>query len=193
MRHGYGKYTWRPLAEEEEPLRSPNNIATFHDTFVGQWENDKMSGLGRLDSAHNSLEIGTFANGKMHGYGMRILKSRPQAVSAASLLSGRAVFGARQVFVGYFEDDVFFGVRNREQEEEFQQAQAARLDRPINFFASKPTQKTGQTNTPSPKRFPVMSESEFDPKVAEDVEVRPFHHLGVFIYALDRASLRKLK
>jgi hypothetical protein len=174
MRHGYGRYDWRPLAEEQQQLRSPSNLATFHDAYVGQWENDKMSGLGRLDSANESLEIGNFANGKMHGYGMRILKSRPQAVSAASLLSGRAVFGARQVFVGYFEDDSFVGIRSKEEEEEFQKIQSTKLDKPLDLFAKKATKNTGQTNTPSPKRFPAMSESDFDPKVADDVAVCSF-------------------
>ena len=172
LRHGYGVYKWQPVVAEQQHLRSPSDITTFHDRYMGQWDNDKMSGLGRLESANESLEIGFFANGKLHGYGMRILKSRPQAVSAASLLSGNAISGNRQVFVGYFEEDVFIGVRTREEEKAFQKSEAERLDKPWNPFnsGSKSTQK--QADTPSPsKRFPRMYETDFNPDVAEDVDV----------------------
>ena len=182
MRHGYGRYDWSPISQEQQHMRSPKNIATFHDTYIGQWENDKMSGLGRLESAHDSLEIGNFANGKMHGYGMRILKSRAESISAATVLSGRAIIGQRQVFVGYFEDDDFFGIRTKEQEAEFQEAESKRLDKPMKIFSFEPksSQKPGQMNTPSPKRYPKMLESDFDPKVAEDVAVCPTNLLQSF-------------
>jgi hypothetical protein len=76
------------------------------------------------------------------------------------------------VFVGYFEEDEFIGVRTREEEKAFQKSEAERLDKPWNPFASdiKSTQK--QADTPSPsKRFPKMFEADFNSAVAEDVAV----------------------
>ena len=175
MRHGYGKYDWAPVSDSHQHLRSPSHIDTFHDSYSGQWENDKMHGLGKLESAHDSLEIGNFANGKLHGYGMRIWQSARQDVSATTLLSGDAFMGRQQIFVGYFETDVFFGIRNREDEAEFQRTEALRIDKPWDPFADtkkKPKKKT-EGATDSPKRHPKMTASQFNPEVAAQVEVMP--------------------
>ena len=170
MRHGYGRYEWAPVSDSQQHLRSPSDINTFHDAYSGQWENDKMHGLGQLESAHDSLEIGNFENGKMHGYGMRILKSVAREVTAATILSGDAIMGKSSVFVGYFETDVFFGVRNREQEEEFQRTDAARLDKPWDPFAKLGgPKKSGETA--SPKKHPRMNQRDFDTEFAAQVAV----------------------
>jgi hypothetical protein len=172
LRHGYGIYDWQPVQAEQQHLRSPSDISTFHDRYLGQWENDKMSGLGRLESANGSLETGCFAHGKLHGYGLRILKSRAQALSAASLLSGNAISGNRQVFVGHFEEDTFIGIRSREEEKAFQKLEAERLDKPWDPFASDIKSSQKQADTPSPsKRFPKMYETSFN---SEDVDVCTF-------------------
>lgn len=174
MRQGYGIYFWHTLTDAQQHIRSPSVINTFHDKYMGQWLNDKMSGLGRLESAHESLEIGNFVGGKLHGYGMRVHKSRAAAVSAATVLSGAAISGAKKIFVGHFEEDEFIGIRSRADEAAFQATEALRLDKPWNPFASDKKavpNKFGENQTPSPKRFPAMRESDFDPKIAEDVAV----------------------
>jgi len=104
---------------------------------------------------------------------MRIQKSRAQAVSAATVLSGAAISGQRKVFVGYFEEDEFIGIRSREEEIAFQKAEAERMDKPWNPFASDKlkSQKSDQAQTSSPKRFPAMSESNFSAQTAEEIAV----------------------
>lgn len=175
MRHGYGVYDWHPVSEAQRHLRSPSDISTFHDTYKGLWENDQMSGLGRLESAHESLEIGNFSKGKLHGYAMRIQKSRTQPVSAATMLSGSALIGSRKVFVGYFEEDEFIGIRSREEEVAFQKAESERIDKPWDPLSAQKTlqHKLDQNQTSSPKKFPNMRETDFNPQVAEDVAVQP--------------------
>ncbi len=183
MRHGYGIYDWHPVSEAQRHLRSPSDISTFHDTYKGQWENDQMSGLGRLESAHESLEIGNFSQGKLHGYAMRIQKSRTQAVSAATVLSGSALIGSRKVFVGYFEEDEFIGIRSKEEQAAFDKSENERIDKPWDPTSTqkKLTHKLGENQTSSPKRFPNMKETDFNPQVAEDVAVKPQSSKNVLI------------
>jgi hypothetical protein len=173
MRHGYGRYDWHPIPAEQEHLRSPSDVSTFHESYIGQWENDKMSGLGRLESAYGSLDIGNFSNGKLHGYGMRILKSRPKAASAASILSGDVLFGKRQVFVGFFESDEFFGPRNREAEAAYQLEIEQRRQQEWNPFDVGNKKTNSPPDGLSPKKFPRMNETQFDAEVAAEISVSP--------------------
>jgi hypothetical protein len=85
------------------------------------------------------------------------------------------LIGSRKVFVGYFEEDEFIGIRSREEEVAFQKADSERIDKPWDPLSAQKTlqHKLDQNQTSSPKKFPNMRETDFNPQVAEDVAVQP--------------------